>query len=157
MSFRLVAAALLTALMASATGEARAQNAGPSLARTSGGGLAATFRNGCVVTYDAGGRRHSADRRCRNRQIERADNAVARALGRSGGQRAESRRGGRSAESGGGGMRVTPGKNGRLAVSFGSGCVVRYGSDGRRRNAKGCTAAEVSSADSAAATYRSGR
>ncbi len=108
------------------------------------------FRGACTVFYKRNGDRDRADPACNRDQRRLADDAMARYRREQGLDRP-------AGGSGGGAPRATILETGYGLVTFGDGCRVHYGLDGRRRDAgRRCTADQIARADEAMRRHREG-
>lgn len=134
-------AALLAAALLGLAAAAAAQGQPPEVKDLRGGGVETVFRNGCVVVFDSGGRRRSANDKCGPAQIERAEAAAAERLD--------------AAAAAAAAPEVIPQRNGEFDVAFRNGCAFFYRADGERSGDNGrCARDQRGPADEAAERYR---
>jgi hypothetical protein len=117
----------------------------PRVEARRGGGFRAEFSDGCTVRYDDRGRRQGATSGCRDRQLRRADDAVAE-------HRRDRDHGHRTGE-----PTISGDLRGTAAVVFEDGCVVSYDERGRRVDASRCDRRQIERADREVAEWRRAR
>jgi hypothetical protein len=118
-----------------------------------------TFQNGCVAYYNASGQRFQNLPACHGRQIQRADEAMARYRSEQGLDRTDTEHPWASSP-GYSGYDPTPpeiimGTNREGEVIYRNNCVVYYDASGRRwKQQPSCSGNQVRQADVAMAAYR---
>jgi hypothetical protein len=117
-----------------------------------------TFQNGCVAYYNASGQRFQNLPACHGRQIQRADEAMARYRSEQGLDRTDTEHPWASSP-GYSGYDPTPpeiimGTNREGEVIYRNNCVVYYDASGRRWKQPSCSGNQVRQADVAMAVYR---
>lgn len=130
-------------------GQGEGAGSRPRVVMQANGAGEVRFRGPCTVYYRRNGERDRADQSCSREQRRLADDTMARYRREHGLDRPS---GGRP---GIGAPRATILESGFGLVTFGDGCRVEYGIDGRRREAnRRCTADQVSRADEAMRRHR---
>lgn len=144
-----VAGSVLAAIIAA--GDVLAQGGVPEIIAGRNGEAEVIFKNNCVVYYNARGRRTDSLPACRDRQISRADDAIAayrREQGLDGGSSGHGADRDRPPE-------IIAGRNGEAEVVFANNCVVYYNARGRRTDSqRACRDRQIQQADQAMAAYR---
>jgi hypothetical protein len=118
-----------------------------------------TFNNGCVVFYNRDGQRFQNLPACHGRQVQRADEAMARYRNEQGMSRPDNEHPWAGSPGFGNDDRTPPeiimGTNREGEVIFRNNCVVYYNAQGRRwRQQPSCNGNQVRRADEAMAAYR---
>jgi hypothetical protein len=145
--------AVITGLFAAsiAAGEVMAQSEPPEIIAGRNGEAEVVFRNNCVVYYNARGRRTDSLPSCRDRQIHRADEALAAY------RREQGHDGGGHTDHGRDDDRPPEiiAENGYVRIEFGNGCTVVYDNRGKRvKTQPACRDRQIRRADEAVAAYR---